>query len=68
MELGRSCLVKPVPPSLEGVFVSVVSVSTSGVDTIARSVLGQDSSNLDEDEWSITVVPFSLVGISCILI
>lgn len=39
----------------------MVSISTSGVDTNARSVLGQDSSNLDEDEWLSSVVPFSLV-------
>lgn len=55
-------------PSLEGVFdISVPSLSASGVDTNALSVLGQDSSNLDEEEWSGSMVPFSLVGISCIL-
>ena len=54
-------------PSLDGVFViPEISVSASGVETIARSVLGQDSSNLEEEDWSGSVVPFSLVGTSWI--
>lgn len=67
MESGRVHKRKSLP-SLEGLFdVSVPVVSASGVDTSALSVLGQDSSNLDEEEWSGSTVPFSLVGISCIL-
>ena len=56
-------------PALEGVFdISEILISASGVDTIALSVLGQDSSNLEDEEWSGSVVPFSLVGISWIFI
>ena len=63
---GRKCTSLP---SLDSVFViPEVSVSASGVETIALSVLGQDSSNLEEEDWSGSVVPFSLVGISCIFI
>lgn len=52
-------------PSLDRVFdIPEISVSASGVDTIALSVLGQDSSNLEEEDWLGSVVPFSLVGIS----
>ena len=63
---GRS---KRSLPVLEGVFdISEILISASGVDTIALSVLGQDSSNLEDEEWSGSVVPFSLVGISWIFI
>ena len=63
---GRS---KRSLPVLEGVFdISEILISASGVDTIALSVLGQDSSNLEDEEWSRSVVPFSLVGISWIFI
>ena len=38
-------------PVLEGVFdISEILISASGVDTIALSVLGQDSSNLEDEE------------------
>ena len=60
---------KRLLPVLEGVFdISEILISASGVDTIALSVLGQDSSNLEDEEWSGSVVPFSLVGISWIFI
>ena len=66
VESGSDCKGKSLP-TLEEVFdISMPSVSASGVDTIALSVLGQDSSNLDDEEWSGSVVPFSLVGTSCI--
>ena len=59
---GRS---KRSLPVLEGVFdISEIFIAASGVDTIALSVLGQDSSNLEDEELSGSVVPFSLVGIS----
>lgn len=45
---GRS---KRSLPVLEGVFdISEILISALGVDTIALSVLGQDSSNLEDEE------------------
>ena len=64
VESGKGCKGRSLP-SLVGVFdISEMSVSASGVDTITLSVLGQDSSNLEDEDWLGSVVPFSLVGIS----